>query len=275
MNLTLKKIIKPLYVFIRLVIRLNIFKTVYLNFKTQPFSVAVKFPIYVYGKLYIHSLKGKIVIDAPIKSGMIKIGYRYIDLTPNSFLPNQLLVSTILIFKGYVVISGGVSLSVTNGILTIGNRCSIGGGSFIKCQNRITIGDNTRITFGCTVFDSNIHFIKDIESGILKNNEAPIFIGKNCWINAETIVTKGSVIPDYSITARRSFVNNDFNSLGTNLFIVGAPAKPLNTKVQRIFNTIEERRIRAYFNQNPEQEVFNLSIGLYEDENDLFSNLTY
>jgi acetyltransferase-like isoleucine patch superfamily enzyme len=275
MNLTLKKIIRPFYVFIRLVFKLNIFKTIYLNFKTQPFSVAVKFPIYVYGKLYIHSLNGNIIIDAPIISGMIKIGYREIDSLPISFLPNQLLVNGKLIFTGYAVLSGGVSLSVNKGILKIGNCCSIGGGSLIKCLTEISIGDNTRITYGCSIFDSNIHFVKEIESGIIKKNEAPIFIGKNCWINAETFVAKGSVIPDFSITARRSFVNNDFNTHGTNLFLVGSPAKPLNTKVQRIFNTVEEQRIRTYFNQNPDQVIFNCNNGLYKDINDLFSNLSY
>lgn len=275
MNLTLKKIIRPFYVFIRLVFRLNIFKTIYLNFKTQTFSVALKFPIYVYGKLYIHSLNGNIIIDAPINSGMIKIGYRYIDSTPNAFLPNQLLVNSNLIFNGYVVISGGVSLSAIKGNLTIGNRCSIGGGSFIKCLSGITIGDNTRITYGCTVFDSNIHFVKEIESGIIKNNESPIVIGKNCWINAETIVTKGSVIPDYSITARCSFINKDFNSFGTNLFIAGSPAKPLNLKVQRIFNTTEEQRLRTYFNQNPREEAIKCENGLFKDENDLFTIISY
>lgn len=275
MNLRFKEIIRPFYVFIRLIFRLNICKTVYLNFKTQPFNVAIKFPIYIYGKLYIHSLKGKIVIDAPIKSGMIKIGYRYIDSPPISFLPSQLLVDSNLIFKGYAIISGGVLLSAMKGSLTIGNYCTIGGGSFIKCLNSIIIGDNTRITYGCTIFDSNIHFIKDIGSGVIKNNDAPILIGKNCWINAETIVSKGSIIPDYSVTSRCSFINKDFRSFGTNLFLAGSPAKPMNIKVQRIFNTTEEQHLRFYFDKNPEKMELKCENGLFEDENDLFSNILF
>lgn len=41
--------------------RLNIFKTFYINFKTQSFKVAVKFPIIVYGKCtLLHFKKGSI-----------------------------------------------------------------------------------------------------------------------------------------------------------------------------------------------------------------------
>lgn len=54
----LKTIIKPIYKCIRLFFLLNILKTIYVNFKTQPLSKAIKLPIFVYGKLEIYSLRG-------------------------------------------------------------------------------------------------------------------------------------------------------------------------------------------------------------------------
>lgn len=106
MNEIIKNILRPFVRFLRVIRRLNWFKTLYLNFRTQPLKIAIQFPFFVYGKLDIHSLKGDIFIDAPIKTGMIKIGFRELDLLPVSYLPNQLLNTGKLIFYGPVTISG-------------------------------------------------------------------------------------------------------------------------------------------------------------------------
>lgn len=45
----------------------------YFNLKHLPFSQAIKLPIWL-NKPHIHKLKGEVIIDAPIKPGMIKLG---------------------------------------------------------------------------------------------------------------------------------------------------------------------------------------------------------
>jgi acetyltransferase-like isoleucine patch superfamily enzyme len=269
---TIKNILRPFVHFLRVIGRLNWFKTLYLNFKTQPFNVAIQFPFFVYGKLDIHSLIGEILIDAPIKRGMIKIGFRELDLLPVSYLPNQILNTGKLIFHGPVIISGGVSLSIDGGCLEIGSCCTIGGGCLLKSTNSITIGSNTRITYSCIVFDSNVHYVKNIETGVIKRNNGPIVIGKNCWINGGAYIGKDAVVPDYSIIARNSLVNKDFTGEGTNLFLVGNPAKALTTKVQRILSLKEEWRLTTYFEQNSDEKEFIASPGLFDDFNDTFND---
>ncbi len=270
MNENLKNVLRYFVRIFRLIIRINWFKTLYLNFRTQPFNIAIHFPFFVYGKLDIHSLGGDIVINGPIKRGMIKIGLRELDLLPISYLPNQLLNTGKLIFNGPAIISGGVSLSVDGGILNVGSCCTIGGGCLIKSINSIKIGANTRITYGCVVFDSNVHYVKNIETGVIKRSNGPIVIGENCWINGGAYIGKDAVVPDYSIVARNSLVNKDFSSEGMNLFLVGNPAKVLTTRVQRIFSLEEERKLTQYFVKNTDKKEFIASFGLFDDFNDTF-----
>lgn len=249
---------------------LNIIRTVGLNFKLLPIREAIKFPFFVYGKLKIHSIIGETLIDAPIKTGMIKIGFRKVDLLPVSYLPSQILNTGKLIFKGPSIISGGVFLSASGGTLVIGSCTIIGGGTLIKATKSITIGMNTRIAYSTTIFDSNVHYVKNIQTGVINRNNGVIVIGKNCWISAGAYIGKGAVIPDFSILARKAFVSSDFSSHGENLFLVGTPAQVKSSSVQRIFSMEEERLLNSFFEQNPNINEYKSEPGLYEDNNDLF-----
>lgn len=269
---SIKTIIRPLVRFLRLLRDLNWYKTLYLNLKSLPLNKAMCFPIYVYGRLDVHSLNGEILIEAPIKSGMIKIGYKKLDLLPISYLPSQLLNEGTLIFRGPAIISGGVSLSINGGLLDIGSCCIIGGGGLVKSTYSIKIGANTRIAYGCIIFDSNMHYVKEIETGVIKKNNGPILIGESCWINGQAYISKNAVVPDYSILARNSWINKDFSKFGTNLFLVGAPAKALDTKVQRIFSTEEEKCLSDFFDHNPNANEFLANPGLFDDVNDTFKS---
>lgn len=234
---------------IRSALRLNFFKTMYFNFKVLPFKQAIKLPFFLYGKVYLWDLSGKIIIEGDIKRGMIRVGYKWFDLWPTSFLPAQIQVVGQLVFRGSAVISGGANMNVQSkeGIMIIGRDVLIGGGSMCKCLEYIEIGDWTRVTGNCTVMDCNMHFVKNIDTGVVANYKAPIKIGNCCWINAGSIITKGAVIPDYSISARNAYLSKDYSEFGTNLFLVGSPAKPTSSKVQRIFTVEKQRELREYF----------------------------
>lgn len=249
----MKNFLKKLYWFCINFYRLNLLTTIYLNLKVLPFRKAVKFPIFVYGKLKIHSLEGTVILNSQkIQGGMIKIGYRWIDLLPSAYLPNQIYLLGTLSFSGSVVISGGVGLFVQNrkATLDIGTNVVIGAGSVIKSMDELKIGNNTRITSGCVVMNSNMHFVKNIQTGEIVKPYGKILIGNNCWVNSGSILTKGTILPNYSVVARNSFLNKDYSPFGDNLFLVGSPAKPLQTKVQRIFSLKEERRLFKIFSNS-------------------------
>lgn len=251
---------------VRNIYRMNIFATILLNFRFLPFRQAALFPIIVYGKFKAHSLTGKIAISAPVKHSMIKIGYRWFDLFPIAYLPTQLWLSGNLEFAGSCIISGGCGIFVQKKTASIkfGNRCSLGAGSLIKSLDSITVGDYTCITGNCTIMDSNMHYVKNIETGLIGKPSGPIIIGGYCWINSGSIMTKGAIIPDYCIVARGSFINKSFLENGNNLFIVGSPAKIKGPKVQRIFNEDKEKELRKYFLETTSLS-YDDKIGLYTE----------
>ena len=244
----------------------NIIKTIYINFKSLPFKKAIKLPFFLYGKVYIGDMAGRIQLPNHVTTGMVKIGYRWIDLWPQSFLPTQIQVKGTLICDGSAIISGGANINVQSedGVLKIGEGVIIGGGTVCKCLKSIVIGNFTRITGNCNIMDCNMHFVKNIDTGVVANYKAPISIGENCWINAGSIVAKGAVIPDYSISSRNAYLSKDYSEYGSNLFLVGSPAKPTTSKVQRIFTVEKQQEYREFFELH-NTDILQLKPGIEEE----------
>lgn len=251
-----RKILKSIYKFIRFIFIVNWSKTLYVNFKTQSFFIALKLPIVIYGKLKIYSLKGGIEIKHPISFGMIHFG-KDIDHNPVSLCPVKLNITGSLIFYGDAIISGGSTITVWSGKIEIHKNVFIASGVQLKCVSNITIGQYTRVAALTTIMDTNVHFVKNIETGEIKRNNSPIIIGKNCWLNQGSIVTKGTIIPDYCISSRNSFLNKDYSKIcSSNTLLSGAPAKPIAYNVQRIFDNEKEKKIKQYFMNNPEENIY-------------------
>lgn len=105
--------------------RLNIFKTFYINFKTQPFKVAVKFPIIVYGKCtLLHLKKDSIKLNKPHFKSVI-IGY-------NEGFSNQKCGTRFRIY-GSITFNGRAIICIDNtiessGQIILGNGLYLGGG---------------------------------------------------------------------------------------------------------------------------------------------------
>lgn len=64
----------PFFKLLRELLKSNITKTLYFNFKMFPFHVALRLPALLYGKIHFYSLDGKIQIDCPLRYGLIQIG---------------------------------------------------------------------------------------------------------------------------------------------------------------------------------------------------------
>jgi acetyltransferase-like isoleucine patch superfamily enzyme len=258
----LKKIVKAL-------IKCNWYKTLYINFKTQKIKNAIKFPIIVYGKLKIYSFEGDINISHPISSGMIHIG-KDLDHNPVSLNPIKFTIDGILKFNGPALISGGSTITIWGGITELGKNVAIGSGVQLKCVDKIIIGDYTRIISLCVVMDTNVHFIKDITTGTIKRSNAPVKIGNNCWINSSSIITKGTIIPDYCISAQNTFLNKDYSKFcNSHTFFAGSPAKPIRENIQRIFDYKEENRLKSLFNNNESLDELIEADGVFKEPNKL------
>lgn len=241
----IRKLLKAIFRWFGFMFRVSWTKTIYFNLKTMPFGNAFHLPVLIYRGYKLESLKGKTIIKCKPSFGLLKFGCDF-DKSIYSNIKGRITLDGILFVYGYSLVSKGVTMEI-DGELHIHKNCMIGGGAFIKSLVSIEINDNTRITYNCTLFDCNMHYIKNIETGEVKNNRAPIIIGKNCWINSGTVIMKGSVVPNYTITAKNTFIGKDYSEFGENLFLVGSPAKPTKSKVQRIFTGTEQRRLNELF----------------------------
>ncbi len=266
MNL-LKKRLK----FIFNLLKINWFKTIYINFKTQNFVNACRFPIIVWGKCKIIAINGAIEFECPIRFGILQFG-KDIDGFPASFLPTTLLISGKLLIKGNVVFSGGVNLSIWKGTVEIGNFCRFGSGCVIKCIEGISFGKMTRLSAHCVVMDTDVHFIRNIATGVTKKAFSPIVIGSYCWLNAGTLVGKGVHLPDCCITGRSAFLSkNSVIGVESCSFLVGSPARVRAKGVVRIFSESEEIRLQEYFLTNKIAQETKTFLGFPDEEYQTFA----
>lgn len=257
----IKRTFRPIYHFFLLLRILNVHKTIYINLKYLPWGQALRFPIFVFGRLKIQrSDNGGIEIrHARICRGMIKIG-KNIDGHYSHNLPVELILSQKLIFQGYAWISGGTMIETYRGTIDIGNFCVIGSGTMLKSESGIILGNLTRIAYCSTIMDTNVHFIKNTKTGKVNNSSAPISIGIGCWINAFSFISKGAILPNHCITARNSMVNKDYSTVcSPGTFLAGEPAKPIASDLQRIFSSQSEQHIREQFRLNGNPETITLS----------------
>ncbi len=130
------------------------------------------------------------------------------------------------------------------GSVTIGSKSSIGGGCKFICtqEGGIHIGNNTMISWECTLIDTNAHSLDpDIRAndaydwkigldagrmGAFKDwsqvASAPIHIGDNVWIGFETVIMKGVTIGKGAVIGARSMVTHD---VAPYCVYAGSPAK--------------------------------------------------
>lgn len=239
-------------------------KTLYLNFRLLPIRQALHLPFLIYGKTKLKSLDGRVQFNCSVKFGLIQLG-KFLDGLPSSSLTSILTINDTLVINGPVIIAGGASLTVWRGQFEIGKYCTIGSGVTIRCYNGITIGDYTRVVGGCVIMDTNVHYTKNTLTGAVSRISKPIIIGKYCWINMGTVISKGTVIPDHVIVARNSYLSKDYSMFCKPAsFLAGSPAIVKGDNIQRIFSIDVERELNTYFENSDENYCF-LENGIVED----------
>ena len=135
-------------------------------------------------------------------------------------------------------------MASNNAILNFGTKKSfIGSNARIMCFEYISLGDTCEITWDCQIMDTSFHYIENLLDGEIKPLTKPIVIGNNVWIGNRTTISKGAILPDYTIVASNSLVNKDFTSIGENCLIAGLPAKLKQQNIRRIFDNKEQKEL--------------------------------
>lgn len=109
--------------------------------------------------------------------------------------------------------------------LQLGKRVSINNGVFIHAVGGITIGNDCVLSVGTTILstgeDTDLWIGRSPSEDIHMN--APVVIGNNVWLCANTTVCPGVHIADNSIVAAGSVVTKDLLKPGA--LYAGVPAK--------------------------------------------------
>ena len=119
-----------------------------------------------------------------------------------------------------------------SGTLIIGDNTSVNARTIIACYGHMTIGRNTMIAPMSYLLDID-HEIASTELPIALQGyrTAPVFIGDDVWIGAQTVIVKGVTIGNGAIVGANSFVNRDIPSL---VIAAGSPAKVIRSRCQDV-----------------------------------------
>lgn len=237
--------------------KINWLKTLYFNFRTMPWDIARHLPIYLYGKFSFINLDGKVLINAPIKSGMIKLGLQ-VDLfscrqTSIINLPINAQITFHGHCKGY---TGTIIRLESKACLDIGSKVIIGSKVKICCADHIYIGNNSAIAFESQLIDTNFHYVINYDNGKVKRRSSPIIIGKSNWIGNRTTVMHNTITPDNCIIGSNSLLNKNYEGRLGHL-IAGAPAIIHSEKdYRKIVQGEYEQMLDTYFAQHPNESSY-------------------
>ena len=235
MNFIIKiyKSLGKLYKNIKFLFTLNCIKTLYFNFKMFPFEIAKKLPIFIYGKVKFSDLSGEIIIDAPIKMGMIGFGQPY-EIFSKSAGNAQIFIAGKVIFKGHCQFGLDYFIHIAQtATLKMGNMSSLGSRGKIICYNEITFGNYCRIGFESQVIDTNAHQMMDIITNEKFPITSPILLGSYNYFSNRVSILQNTITPNYCTTASNSLCSKDYSFLGKNILIGGIPAKLIKNNISR------------------------------------------
>lgn len=97
-----------------------------------------------------------------------------------------------------------------NSVLTIGEGVKINCDCFIICQERIEIGAGTEFGPSVYLYDHD----HDYRVGLKKEQykSAPIIIGKDCWIGANTVILRGTQIGDNCVVGAGCVLSGQYEN---------------------------------------------------------------
>jgi acetyltransferase-like isoleucine patch superfamily enzyme len=232
--------------------KVNITKTLYFNFKMLPFHQAKKLPFYFYGPVVFPNLSGNINIQTKaLKRGMIQFGCKEENII-STFEPTRIYIQGSLTFTGTFKFGSAIQFLVwDNGQVELGDNGWIGSFTKLVCFRSIKIKNNLLASWECQIFDTDFHFIENVNNGQVSDASGSIVIGHDVWLGNRVSIAKNTVIADECIVASGSLCNKDYTSFGKNTVIGGTPAKYIKSGVKYMADKRLERRLFKHFS-NPQ-----------------------
>lgn len=133
----------------------------------------------------------KILNGSNFRSGLVE------RISPNVVLEFNKGSKVILGKK--IRVHSGSKIKVRSGAeLNIGDNVKINYYCIIACQDKISIGEGTEFGPSVYLYDHDHDYKKGLSANSNEESykKAPIEIGKNCWIGANTVILRGTKIGD-------------------------------------------------------------------------------
>ncbi|MEP5599932.1 MAG: transferase [Algibacter sp.] len=210
-----------------------------------PIDQAKILPFYFFGSMKISSLRGTVVIDAPIKRGMIGFGQKFEKMTRSKGVA-QLIINGKLVFKGHAHFGKDIFLCVEdNAYCEFGFMGCLGSDVKLICTQEIIIGNWAGIGYESQVVDTNSHPMKNTLTGEYYPLSSPIRIGNYNAISNRVSIMAKTKTPDHCVIASNSVCNADYTHLNSNILIGGVPAKLIKNNFARDWGIEKEALKKA------------------------------
>ena len=172
------------------------------NLRLLPWRQARRLPILISNRTVIESISGEIDITATsLRTGMVKVGFTTFQGSDYYRDRTRLNIRGKMVIGGDCSLGAGSSVEVAEGaVLTIGPMFNLGPRSLVICHKDITFGTFDRISWDCTLMDTDQHPLVDID-GQRVNPDRSIVFGDNVWMGCHTIVAKGVSLADNTTVA--------------------------------------------------------------------------
>lgn len=187
-------------------------KTLYLNLKALPFRQAIRLPIRCgSGVIFRGIKKGSIILDCPIKRGIVSIGVeppRSFGLGGVKHKTSFLYISDgKLIFHGRCSLAAGNTINISKGgQLIIGENFSTNTLCNFFVQKKVIVGDDGFLGWNVSVRDNDGHPIINKDTRKVINTPKEIIIGDRVWLCSDVTILKGVSIASDSVVACNSVV---------------------------------------------------------------------
>lgn len=205
-------------------------KTIWFNFHYFDFHTAIRFPVLISRHVRFIKKRGSVTINAPVRFGMIRIGFGEVGIFDKARSRTLWEVSGKIIFRGAARIGHGSKISVgPEGTFDIGAEVGVTAESSFVVHKHVRIGDDNLFSWEILVMDTDFHQIAEAGGRVI-NPPEEIILGNHVWVGCRCLILKGSRVPDGSVLAAGSTVAGKLAP--ENALFAGAPARMIKEKIE-------------------------------------------
>jgi len=98
------------------------------------------------------------------------------------------------------------------GTCTIGNNVYVNSSNVIACHDSVSIGDNVQLSPNVQIYDHDHDYRADGGISAMKYRTSPVVIGNDCWIGANSVILRGTVLGDHCVVGAGCVIKGQYPS---------------------------------------------------------------